>query len=58
MSILPDNVLHLPEYRILGTKMEEHDLHFQVEAPVPVACEECRVEGEFVRFCSGPSSLG
>ncbi|HBS79719.1 MAG TPA: hypothetical protein DD989_13900, partial [Pseudomonas sp.] len=25
-------------------------LHFQLEAPVPVACEECGVEGEFVRF--------
>lgn len=30
--------------------MEEHDLHFQVEAPVHVAFEECGVEGEFVRF--------
>ena len=50
MTMLPDNILHLPEYRILGTKMEEHDLHFQVEAPVPVAYKECGVEGEFVGF--------
>jgi len=28
---LPDNILHLPEYHVLGTKMEEHDLHYQVE---------------------------
>lgn len=50
MNSSPDNILHLPEYRILATKMEEHDLHFQVEAPLPVACEECGTEREFVRF--------
>jgi transposase len=31
MTSLPDNILHLPEYHVLGTKMEEHDLHYQVE---------------------------
>lgn len=50
MTSLPDNILHLPEYHVLGTKMEEHDLHYQVEAPEPLACEECGVESEFVRF--------
>lgn len=33
MTSLPDNILHLPEYPFLGTKMEGHDLHCQVEAP-------------------------
>jgi len=50
MTSLPDNILHLPEYHILDIKDEEHDLHFRLEAPGPVACEECGVEGEFVRF--------
>jgi transposase len=36
MTSLPDNILHLPEYHVLGTKMEEHDLHYQVEAPEPL----------------------
>ncbi|HSH47974.1 MAG TPA: hypothetical protein VK991_05260, partial [Halomonas sp.] len=48
--LLPNNILHLPEYFVLGNKVEEHDLHFQVEAPAPIACEECGVEGELVRF--------
>jgi len=26
MTSLPDNILHLPEYHVLATKMEEHDL--------------------------------
>jgi hypothetical protein len=25
-------------------------MHFQVDAPDPIACEECGVQGEFVRF--------
>ncbi|GAB2729388.1 hypothetical protein GCM10027172_24310 [Halomonas garicola] len=50
MMHLADNVLHLAEYHILGTKIEEHDLHYQVEASEPLACEECDVEGELARF--------
>lgn len=50
MTSLPDNIICLPKYQILNIKEEEHDLHFQVEAPEPIACEECGVEGEFVRF--------
>ncbi len=50
MTSLPNNILHLPEYHLLDSKEEEHDFHFQLEAPTPVACEECGVEGEFVRF--------
>lgn len=41
MTSLPDNILYLPEYQILKFKEEEHDLHFQVEAPKPISCEEC-----------------
>ena len=50
MTHFSDNILHLPEYHVLGTKVEEHDLHYQIEAPEPLACEECGVENEFVRF--------
>lgn len=50
MINLPDNILHLPEYQVMGVKQEEYDLHFQIDAPHPIACEECGVEGEFVRF--------
>lgn len=28
-----DNILHLPEHPVLGTKVEERDLHCQVKAP-------------------------
>lgn len=36
MLLLPDNILHLPEYHILDSKAEEHDLHFRLEASDPV----------------------
>ena len=47
---LPDNILHLPEYQVLGCKSTDDEMHFQVDAPDPIACEECGVQGEFVRF--------
>lgn len=50
MTSLTDSALHLSEYQVLGVKQEEHDLHFQIDAPHPIACEECGVEGEFLRF--------
>jgi hypothetical protein len=25
-------------------------MHFEVDVPDPIACEECGVQGEFVRF--------
>ena len=50
MTELPDNILHLPQYQVLGCKSTDDEMHFQVDAPDPVACEECGVQGEFVRF--------
>lgn len=50
MTNLTVNILHLHEYDVWDIKESEHDLHFQVEAKSPIACEECGVEGEFVRF--------
>lgn len=50
MTEMPDNILHLPEYQVLGFKFTDDEMHFQVDAPDPVACEECGVQGEFVRF--------
>lgn len=50
MSHLPDNVLHLPEYKVLNAMEMEDGLHFHIDAPDPIACEECGAEGEFVRF--------
>lgn len=35
---LPNNILHLSEYQVCGAKEEEHDLHFQIEHPDPIAC--------------------
>ncbi|MAP25471.1 MAG: ISL3 family transposase, partial [Methylophaga sp.] len=50
MTSLPVNVLQLNKYDVWNIKESEHDYHFQVEAKTPIACEECGVEGEFVRF--------
>lgn len=45
-----NNIIHLPQYDILDTKVGEDDLHFQVEGSKPDACEVCGAEGELVRF--------
>ena len=50
MTGLPDNILHLPQYQVLGCKSTDDEMHFQVDVPDPIACEECGVQGEFVRF--------
>ncbi|QFT23960.1 hypothetical protein FIV02_20530 [Pseudomonas sp. THAF187a] len=50
MTELPDNILHLPQYQVLGCKSTDDEMHFQVDGPDPIACEECGVQGEFVRF--------
>ncbi len=31
-------------------KSTDDEMHFQVDVPNPIACEECGVQGEFVRF--------
>lgn len=50
MTELPDNILHLPQYQVLGCKSTDDEMHFQVDVPDPIACVECGVQGEFVRF--------
>ncbi len=50
MSKMPDNILHFPEYQVLGYAPTDDEMHFQVDASDPIACEECSVQGEFVRF--------
>ena len=50
MTEMPDNILHLSEYQVLGCKSTDDEMHFQVDAPDPIACEECGVQSEFVRF--------
>ena len=50
MTELPDNILDLPQYQVLGCKSTDDEMHFQVDVPDPIACEECGVQGEFVRF--------
>ena len=47
MTELPDNILHLPQYQVLGCKSTDDEMHFQVDVPDPIACEECGVQGEF-----------
>ncbi len=56
MTDMPDNILHLPEYQVLDCKTTEDEMHFRVEAPEPLACESCGVQGEFVRFGKKDSS--
>ncbi len=43
MTELPDNILHLPQYQVLGCKSTDDEMHFQVDVPDPIACEECGV---------------
>ncbi|MEQ3622818.1 MAG: ISL3 family transposase [Marinobacter sp.] len=50
MAQMPDNILHLQSYEVLGYDSTDDDMHFQVDAPDPIACEECGVQGDFVRF--------
>lgn len=50
MSHFLDNVLHLPEYQVLNAVEKEDGLHFHIDPPAPIACEECGTVGEFVRF--------
>lgn len=50
MSKIPHNILHLPEYQVLGYTSTDDEMHFQVDAPDPIACEECGVQGEHVRY--------
>jgi transposase len=33
MTELPDNILHLPQYQVLGCKSTDDEMHFHVEAP-------------------------
>jgi len=44
MSKMPDNILHLPEYQVLGYTSTDDEMHFQVDAPDPMAFEECGVQ--------------
>lgn len=39
MTEMPDNILHLPEYQVLGFKSTDDEMHFQVDPPNPIACE-------------------
>lgn len=50
MVSLADNILRLSECHILDSKEEDHDLHFRLGAPEPVAREEYGAEGQFVCF--------
>ena len=44
------NSLSLPGYQLVDSDEQKEDIHFRLEAPTPVACEGCGVQGEFVRF--------
>lgn len=50
MTELPNNILHFSEYEVLGCKSYDDEMHFQVDAPYPIACQECGVQGELARF--------
>ena len=34
MTEMPDNILHLPEYQVLGCKSTDDEMHFQVDAVI------------------------
>ena|SRR5690554_8054445 len=40
MTELPDNILHLPQYQVLGCKSTDDEMHFQVDVPVTNAYTE------------------
>ncbi len=42
------NSLSLPGYQLVDSDEQNEDIHFRLEAPTPVACEGCGVQGEFV----------
>ena len=44
------NSLSLHGYQLVDSDEQNEDIHFRLEAPTPVACEGCGVQGEFVRF--------
>ena len=50
MTKMPNSILHLPKYQVLNCKSTDDEMHFQVDAPNPITCEECGVQGQFVRF--------
>ncbi len=41
------NSLSLPGYQLVDSDEQNEDIHFRLEAPTPVACEGCGVQGEF-----------
>lgn len=55
MTRMPDNIIHLPEYEVLGCKTTDDEMHFQVDAPDPIACEECGVQ--WAGFSGGQRSV-
>jgi hypothetical protein len=40
MTERPDNILHLPQYQVLGCKSTDDEMHFQVDVPVTNAYTE------------------
>ena len=43
-------LINLSVYEVRDSKSTDDEMHFQVDAPDPIACEECGVQGEFVWF--------
>ncbi len=50
MTEMPDNILHIPEYQVLGCKSTDDEMHCQVDVPDSIACKEYDVQSGFVRF--------
>src|SRR5690606_7310560 len=44
------HILHLRQYQVPGCRSTDDELQYLVDVPDPIACEECGVQGEFVRF--------
>lgn len=50
MMGLVTGLINLSNYEVRDSKSTDDEMHFQVDAPDPIACEKCGVQGEIVRF--------
>ena len=46
MMGLVTGLINLSNYEVRDSKSTDDEMHFQVDAPDPIACEKCGVQGE------------
>lgn len=45
MMGLVTGLINLSNYEVRDSKSTDDEMHFQVDAPDPIACEKCGVQG-------------